>query len=195
MCGRYYVDDETAKEIEKLVRNIDNRLKAASKPGDIYPTNQAMVLQGESKGNILCDMIWGFPKYQQKGVIFNARSETALEKQTFGDSTKHRRCIIPSKGFYEWDKDKNKIVFENPDGQVMLLAGIWNQYGVDKQFVILTTNANDSVKKVHDRMPLIIEPDEVEMWLYDDKSVEFLLHKQPRELKIVSGFVQQTFNF
>lgn len=192
MCGRYYVDDETAKEIERIVRNLDNRLKTAKVQGEIYPTNNVMVLQG--KGNIICDMIWGFPQYQGKGVIFNARSETALEKRTFASSTKQRRCIIPARGFYEWDKSKNKISFERPDRQVMLFAGIWNTYGLDNRVAILTTEANDSMEKIHDRMPLIMEQNEIDTWLYDDNSVEFLLHKRPGELLIAEGSVQQTLD-
>lgn len=194
MCGRYYVDDETAKEIERIIRNLDKRFKETPKHGEIYPTNNVMVLQGENNNTILSDMIWGFPQYQRKGVIFNARSETALEKRTFSSSTKQRRCIIPARGFYEWDKTKNKIAFERPDRQVMLFAGIWNTYGLDNRVAILTTEANKSMEGVHDRMPLIMERSEVDTWLYDDNSVEFLLHKRPGELRIASGGVQQTLN-
>lgn len=194
MCGRYYVDDETAKEIERIVRNLDNRLKTAKVQGEIYPTNNVMVLQADNDNAILCDMIWGFPQYQGKGVIFNARSETALEKRTFASSAKQRRCIIPAKGFYEWDKSKNKISFERPDRQVMLFAGIWNTYGLDNRVAILTTEANDSMERIHDRMPLIMEQNEIDTWLYDDNSVEFLLHKRPGDLRIAEGSVQQTLD-
>ncbi|MBA4700715.1 MAG: SOS response-associated peptidase [Ruminococcus sp.] len=194
MCGRYYVDDETAKEIERIIRNLDKRLKAAPKYGEIYPTNNAMVVQSDDGQSILSNMSWGFPQYQRKGVIFNARSETALEKRTFSSSAKQRRCIIPARGFYEWDKDKNKIAFERPNKQAMLLAGIWNTYGLDERFVILTTDANESMQNIHDRMPLIIEPSEIDNWLHDDNSVEFLLHKRPGELLIAEGSVQQTLD-
>lgn len=194
MCGRYYVDEETAKEIERIVRNLDKRLKETPKYGEIYPTNNVMVLQADNDNAILCDMIWGFPQYQGKGVIFNARSETALEKRTFATSTKQRRCIIPAKGFYEWDKDKNKISFERPDRQLMFFAGIWNTYSLDRRCVILTTDANDSMEKVHDRMPLILEMSEMDTWLHDDNSVEFLLHKRPGELLIAEGSIQQALD-
>ncbi|HBI73650.1 MAG TPA: DUF159 family protein [Clostridiales bacterium] len=194
MCGRFYVDDETIKEIEKIIKKIDNRLKAKTKQGDVYPTNQSPVLQEENNDIVLSNMIWGVPQYNRKGVIFNARSETALEKRTFADSMKYRRCLVPVKGFYEWDKSKNRIAFERPDEQVMLLAGIWNLYGLNKRFTIITTAANESMIPVHDRMPLIIEPEESEIWIKDDKSTEFLLHKPPKELSIVSGDLQYTLN-
>lgn len=194
MCGRYYIDDETALEIERIVRNLDKRLKAAPKYGEIYPTNNVLVLQGENEKAVLSDMIWGFPQYQRKGVIINARSETALDKRMFSKITRNHRCLIPAKGFYEWDKSKNKISFERSDREIMLLAGIWNTYGLDERFVILTTDANDSMERVHDRMPLILEPSEIDTWLHDDNSVEFLLHKRPGDLRIAEGSVQQTLD-
>lgn len=194
MCGRYYIDDETAREIEQIVHNLGKKLRT-EKQRDIYPTNHAMVLQGENHHTVLADMSWGFPQYQKKGVIFNARCETVLEKKTFSESTQHRRCLIPAKGFYEWDRSKNKITFERPDRQVMMLAGIWNYYEPEKRFVILTTAANHSMEPVHDRMPLILERNEMDMWLYEDKSVEFLLHKKPIELERVDGFLQETLQF
>lgn len=194
MCGRYYVDDETAREIEQIVRSLDKKSQPPV-PGDIHPTNQAMILQVENARTVLTDMSWGFPQYHQKGVIFNARCESALEKRTFSDSTLHRRCLIPAKGFYEWDYAKNKISFERRDRQIMMMAGIWNFYDPMKRFVILTTAANHSMEPVHDRMPLILEKNEMDLWLYDDKSVEFLLHKTPSELDRVDGFFQEILPF
>ncbi len=194
MCGRYYVDDDTTREIEKLVRELDNHLNAKSEAGDVYPTQKAIVLRKENEQSVLCDMQWGFPKYQQKGVIFNARSESVLDKRTFSDSVKYRRCIIPARGFYEWDRDKNKIAFERSDKQVMLLSGIWNKYGTEERFTILTTKADEIMEQVHDRMPLIMEPQDIETWLYDNSRVEFLLSKRPQVLNIVSGGVQQTLH-
>ncbi|WP_099467813.1 SOS response-associated peptidase [Konateibacter massiliensis] len=191
MCGRYYVDDNTAKEIERLLQKLDNRLKVAHKSGDVYPTNSAMIVKGENEKLILDEMIWGFPQYQKKGVIFNTRSESALEKKTFSNSTRSRRCLIPAKGFYEWDSVKNKISFERQDGDTMLLAGIWNNFGLDRRFTILTTDANETMHQIHDRMPLIIEPEEAETWLFDESCVEFMLNKIPCNLAIVEGNYQQ----
>ncbi|MDD3140765.1 MAG: SOS response-associated peptidase [Lachnospiraceae bacterium] len=192
MCGRYYIDDETAREIEKIVKNLDNRLKQTANQGDVYPTNPAMVLGQEQNTPVLDAMQWGFPQYQRKGVIFNARSETVLEKRTFSSSAMQRRCLIPAKGFYEWDQSKNKVSFERPDGQVMLMAGIWNYFETVPKFVILTTQANETMAPVHDRMPLIIEPEELETWLYQESGMKELLHKKPISLSRVAGYVQES---
>ena len=102
MCGRYYVDDETAREIEKLVETVNDKLRLERLRKDIHPTDEAPVLvagDGEMK---LEWQHWGFPNFQGKGVIFNARSETVLEKKMFRESILHRRIIIPCTWFYEW---------------------------------------------------------------------------------------------
>lgn len=109
MCGRYYINDETAKEIEKLIRQIDDALLASCKERDVYPSAKApVILAGSEQSDPLIagEFTWGFPSYSNKGVIFNARSETALEKKTFRESVKQRRCIIPATGFYEWSEQK-----------------------------------------------------------------------------------------
>lgn len=102
MCGRYYIDDETSREIEKIIKDIDSRNSNKNyKTGEIIPTNTVPILvsQQESITPNLC--IWGFPNFKNKGVIINARSETAFEKKTFRESLLSRRCIIPANGFYE----------------------------------------------------------------------------------------------
>ncbi|MDD2960168.1 MAG: SOS response-associated peptidase [Lachnospiraceae bacterium] len=195
MCGRYYVDDEMAMEIEGLVQKLDHRLSIALKSGDLHPTDTAVVLQAEKDQITGVDMNWGFPQFHKSGVIFNARSETVLEKKSFSDSVLHRRCLIPARGFYEWDHMKNKNTFERPDHRIMLFAGIWKPYDRIKHFAILTTDANESMKPVHDRMPLILEPEEIAQWLYEDHSIPVLLHKKPLELSRIAGCTQETFDW
>ena len=179
MCGRYYVDDETAREIERLVRQVDEKMKA--KAGDIHPTERATVIQAEQRFLAASQMDWGFPGINGKGVIINARCESIKEKKMFSDSTMNRRCVIPARGFYEWNKKKEKVTFQAPDEKVIYLAGIWKHFDEQSRFVILTTAANESMIEVHDRMPLILN--RVEDWVLDDKCVDFMLHKTPMELK------------
>ncbi len=77
MCGRYYVDDETAREIEKVVREIDRKLKVVH-TGDVYPSQAAAVLTGKMEGLKAEQMNWGFPGYQRKGLLINARAEDGI---------------------------------------------------------------------------------------------------------------------
>ncbi|RDU22348.1 SOS response-associated peptidase [Anaerosacchariphilus polymeriproducens] len=195
MCGRYYIDDETTREIEKIVNRIENRLNRPEKARDVYPCDTAPTILSDNKQMVMQEMTWGFPHFQKKGVIFNARSESVLQKRMFQESTKNRRCVIPVKGFYEWDRAKNKVTYEREDKNIMFLAGIWNSYEDKNRFVIITTSANPSVKDVHDRMPLVLENNELENWIYNKESIEFLLHKIPVQLQNVSDYHQQSLPF
>ena len=137
-------------------------------------------------------MHWGFPQYQKKGLLINARAETALERRTFCDSVRHRRCIIPAKHFYEWDSDKNKITFFREDRPVLFMAGFYNRFQNEERFMILTTQANASVNPVHNRMPVVLDESELEDWVYDDKFTEYVLHKTPPEFRREQEYEQQS---
>ena len=178
MCGRYYVDDETAREIEKLVRDLDRRLKM-ERTGDVFPSQNAIILKGEGNHLAAEQMRWGFPGFEKGKLLINARAETALERPTFRESVQDRRCIIPARGFYEWNKSKEKFTFERKETPVLFMAGCYNRYEGQERFVILTTEANSSVAPVHNRMPLILEPEELKDWVLDDQATESLLHKTP----------------
>ena len=178
MCGRYYVDEETAREIEKLVRDLDRRLKM-ERTGDVFPSQNAIILKGEGNHLAAEQMRWGFPGFEKGKLLINARAETALERPTFRESVQDRRCIIPARGFYEWNKSKEKFTFERKETPVLFMAGCYNRYEGQERFVILTTDANSSVAPVHNRMPLILEPEELGDWVLDDQATESLLHKTP----------------
>ena len=137
-------------------------------------------------------MAWGFPRFDGKGLLINARAESATERKTFRDSVQHRRCIIPAKGFYEWDKSKVKFSYERYDAPLLFMAGCYNKYQDQERFVILTTEANPSVSPVHDRMPLILEQEELEDWVLDDRATEYLLHKTPVLLKAHAEYEQMS---
>lgn len=186
MCGRYYVDDETAAEIEKLLRQMDERkrkesLQAVSRiaSGDIYPGKAAPVLSGQD-GSVCCKwQYWGFPGFEGKKLVFNARCESVLEKPMFRDSILHRRIVIPAAWFYEWNSRKEKNIFCRNDMPILFMAGFYRSYEDGERFVILTTAANASMEPVHDRMPLILEQQEVAEWIFGDTKMEGILHKIP----------------
>ena len=182
MCGRYFVDDAVFSEIKKIVSAIRADIQK-QQAGDIYPSRKALVLTGKGQGLSAEEMFWGFPGYYKKGLLINARGETILERKTFRDSVLHRRCIIPARHFYEWDSGKNKAAFLRKDGTVLYMAGCYRRFENEDCFVIITTQANDSVSRVHDRMPLILEKYELKAWLYDDHFLNFALNKTPVELE------------
>lgn len=194
MCGRYYVDDETAREIQKLVREINGKLEILA--GDVRPSQEASVIAADREAQLeLRAMHWGFPDHTGKQLIINARSESALDKKTFKESVLKRRCIIPARGFYEWDRAKNKYTFSRADAPMIYMAGFYRRFESGDRFVILTTAANFSVEKVHDRMPLILEPEEMITWVTDDQCVPFILNKRSVELRAETLYEQQRLPF
>ena len=206
MCGRFYIDEGTAREIEQIIRGVDLRIQKM-RTGDIYPSQSAGILTCNSRqknplsaGSAaensptleLTEMHWGFPQYQKKGLLINARAETALERKTFRESILHRRCVIPARHFYEWDSEKNKVTFFREDRPVLFMAGFYNRFQDEVRFIILTTQANASVSPVHSRMPLILDEGELEDWVYDDIFTEYALHKTPTELLREQEYEQQS---
>ena len=222
MCGRYYVDEETAKEIRRLALKLDQRFQgkadqnmasetnwamareaerkldvgafygAAGGTAAVFPSQKATVIMGRERHLEAEQMLWGFPRFDGRGLLINARAETAAERRTFRESILHRRCVIPAKGFWEWNKSKEKFFFERPDAQVMFMAGCYDCFDGQERFVILTTEANPSVKPVHDRMPLILEQNELEDWVTDDGAAEHFLHKTPVLLEREAEYEQMS---
>lgn len=176
MCGRYFITEETIRKAEELVKTID--LSLAGKR-EVYPSQSAPIIikRGEEYASELCN--WGFLRYDKKGLMINARSETALERRMFRRSLLERRCLIPAAGFYEWDQKKNKIAFFKKDSPAIFIAGFYRQDKDNDHFVILTMEANKSVRDIHDRMPIIIEDQDIPDW-FSDQVFEYLLHKEPK---------------
>ena len=192
MCGRYYIDDETMKEIEKLVRSLDKKLFVYGKGRDIYPSQEAAVLF-EYQQNVSADfMKWGFPGYGKGQLLINSRAESALEKKNFRENILNRRCVIPAKGFYEWNVRKEKSAFFRDDGMPLFMAGCYGVFDGQRRFSILTTAANVSVSPVHARMPLILDRDEVSDWILEGRSTRDLLHKIPAPLKRAQDYEQMS---
>lgn len=115
-------------------------------------------------------LTWGFLDRAGATPWPNARWETAATKPTFRESIRNRRCLIPADGFFEWwavAKKKWPIWFRLADGVPFAFAGIWHPAvgpGNDT-FGILTTESNDLVRPVHDRMPVILTPSDFDTWL------------------------------
>ena len=184
MCGRYNFTVEQNDEILEILEKLNAKLHhtATVKTGDVYPTNQAPILVGEQEEISPTISAWGFPKFDEKGVIINARSETASEKRTFRDSLHNRRCIIPSTGFYEWDSEKRNFLFRMEGRKVLYMAGLYTHYRDELRFVILTTQANESMKEIHTRMPLVIPKEEISTWIMEDQATGDFLKRVPPQL-------------
>ncbi len=234
MCGRYYVDDETAREIEKLVKDIDKKLAEKKGERDIHPSETARVICDRQDELTIRQQYWGFilpegsktrtetgtgtrtetgtgkgtenqtlkparseDKDKKAGsrIIFNARVESAFEKPMFAESIRNRRIIVPARGFYEWDRDKNKHTFTGKDNEVLYMAGIYKQFQGQERFVILTVPANALMEPVHDRMPLIMDKNLIKDWIFDEKSAKKLIMEASPRLEKKTEYEQQRLFF
>ncbi len=190
MCSRYYIDEDLSGGIYELLARTPSDVCLTAR--DVYPGELAPVLTGDKTGLSWASMRWGFPQYTGKGLLINARSETALQKRTFSESVLHRRCVIPARRFYEWDDSRNKVSFSQEDGTALFMAGFFNLIQDELRFVILTTEANASVRQVHERMPLILEKDDIEKWIYDPMETQRFLKKLPLPLERFQEYEQQS---
>ena len=197
MCGRYFIlweaDEEPDPEMRALFNEINERyrntlLHAEIAIGEVRPTNVAPVITGD--GAHL--MHWGFPKWDGNGVVINARSETVGQKAMFRQSIVTRRCVVPSYGFFEWSHGpgrKKKYLCRLTGMPLLMMAGIYNTFtdargNETENYVILTTEANGSVAPIHDRMPVILQPEEQEAWLSDKRAAVEILRREGPELEL-----------
>ena len=189
MCGRFYVDDEMARELEKICNQIDekNRLeqlreKAAGNQSkvDIYPGTNALIIKEGKHANW---SYWGYERSDKK-LLINKRVETLGEKGSFFYDFQKRRCIIPARGFYEWNQNKEQYDFSF--GKTYYMAGIYHQESKGETFTIITTNANQDVSQIHSRMPLLLEEKQAFLWLEEEQAARDLckLILEPGKLQI-----------
>ena len=181
MGGRYQLADQDNDEVEEIIREVQRNIDGGApiKTGEIYPSNVVPVYQKEG----LKALSWGFPKWNCKGLIINARSETAAEKNMFSKALRERRCVIPATGFFEWarvsGKAKDKYIFKVPGQRLLYMAGTAN----GENFVIFTRTANQYMT-IHDRMPVILEAAEMDAWLRDDQFIAELFGRDGAVLEM-----------
>jgi putative SOS response-associated peptidase YedK len=194
MCGRFYIDGPAEQEIKRIARrtSLPGSMLSAGTRRDVHPTEKAAILSYEGEEIAAVSMRWGFPPRGAGQLLINARAETAMERPAFSESVLRRRCIIPAAGFYEWDRDKNKAEFYLPDEPCIFMAGMYNLFNGEDRFVILTTEANESMRPVHDRMPLILREDEITDWLREDDRTQDFLRIVPPQLMREQSYEQMS---
>ena len=189
VCGRYQFTAEQCAEILQIVQELERRYGTGVwTPGEIRPTATAPVLVSSEHGIHPELLSWG---YKMPGsLVINARAETAADKPMFRVSVASQRCVIPSTGFYEWDEQKHKYLFKLPGEDALYMAGLYSVRDGKPCYCILTTAANDPMKDIHHRMPLVLKKEQVSPWLEDPKASNDILHSTPPALKSVVADAQ-----
>jgi putative SOS response-associated peptidase YedK len=202
MCGRYSLT--TVPEAMRALFGFEN-LPNLEPRYNVAPTQAAAVVRIAASGaRELAMLRWGLiPSWSKDASIasklINARAETVAEKPSFRDAFQKRRCLIPADGFYEWRTEegrKQPFRIGMKGGAPFAFAGLWERWTapaastgiaageVVETFTILTTEANNKLRPIHARMPVILPPACFAAWLdaaNDQETLKALLHPFPAE--------------
>jgi putative SOS response-associated peptidase YedK len=192
MCGRFWLK----KKMPGLENFLDqSQLSQLQESFNIAPGQWASVIIKQEQP-VVKTMKWGlipsWSKTTSTGYqLINARSETLHEKKTFSKLLQHHRCLIPCSGFYEWQAGgpvKQPYCIKLEGDRLATLAGLWTVWQAPtvqeiQTFTIITTAANPVVHSIHERMPVIIGPEDRATWLAstDLKQIEPLFQPYLKE--------------
>jgi putative SOS response-associated peptidase YedK len=175
MCGRFSQGEPSHRISDYFGAYPDEDL-----PDGLYnvpPTETIRIVLEKADERRLVAARWGFRPFwstddAQKSAQtwINARAETAIDSPVFGRALRSRRCVIPADAFYEWDRSASPrqpyAIGPAEPGRMLALAGIWSPvHGETPTTAILTTSPNELVAPVHNRMPVILDPDVLDEWL------------------------------
>ncbi len=188
MCGRF----AQASNPEAIADLFSLSVEAAPSYRPRYnlaPTQPALVLRRNpyTGRRELIFLTWGLiPSWaRDPGIgskLINARAETLSEKPAFRAAFRRRRCLVPADGFFEWrktGKTKQPLFITRKDRRPMAFAGLWEHWespdgSVIESFTLITTEPNDLVRPIHNRMPAILPEDAFELWLAVDADLRQL---------------------
>ena len=211
MCGRYKVFSEAeVMEVRRVIQEISMRILhedfeiKQGHNGEVRPTNKAPVIIPRGPSLVaLEDLRWGFKPPNSSNVIINARVETLEERVMFSHLVQVGRCVVPAREYYEWmnvgRKEKIKHHIKDKSGNLLFMAGLYREApdGDGREYVIITKDADGEVKKIHDRMPVLLRTDQIEPWftgaltIQDISKASFNLDVEPCD----GEFVQMSLDW
>src|SRR5204862_3096907 len=175
MCGRYAIT--TAPE---AIRQLFAYLEQPNFPPryNVAPTQAVPIVRMAEVKRQLALVRWGVTPSWVKvprafSLVINARGESVLDKPTFRNAMKYRRCLFPADGFYEWKREgeqKRPYFVRLKSGAPLAFAGLWESWmgpnGEEMETAaIVTSDANRTLGAIHHRMPVILSPDAFDFWL------------------------------
>ena len=184
MCGRYAIGNIDFKN-RYSVSNYSSVEKDLTVRFNVAPGQENPTIVKVEKDTELRLMRWGLvPSWAKDEKIgykmINARAETVDEKPSYKRLLKSQRCLIPATGFYEWLKAKKQPYYIHlKDQDIFSFAGLYDKWKNPSgneldTYTIITTNANKALKPIHDRMPVILKPEDEQIWLSNEGDPDFL---------------------
>jgi len=208
MCGRFVQHADPEIYASRYAAELDTDGLGDWRPSfNVAPTRPVLAIRaGKEGGRELTALRWGLIPSWSKGPdsrfsMINARAETVASKPAYRSAFKHRRCLIPAEGFYEWQaaggegsrskaQAKQPYVIHRQDGEPILLAALWEYWRPEdgdpvQSCTIIVTDANTAVAAIHDRMPAVLPLAAMDAWLDPDNAdsdgLQALLHPSPSE--------------
>ncbi len=197
MCCRYYM--ELSPELRPIVEEMNRsplvrrfqETTAVLTSGEIRPTNVVPVIASNRNGErAVFPMKWGF-SVPGRPLLINARAETAGEKVMFREAWKAHRCIVPASWYYEWEhrvrndgkKETGEKYMIQPSGSaVAWMCGLYRIEEGLPAFVVLTREAEEGIRFIHDRMPLMLPEEQVGEWIRPGADANLLLALAKKEM-------------
>ena len=184
MCGRF-----TQTAIDRYAEFFRASAGILLHPNyNVAPSQQVVVCRRSEMGwRELSWLRWGLIPHWAKDPrtgysMINARAETVADKPAYRSAFKHRRCLIPTDGFYEWKPGKPRkqpYFIHRRDGEPFAFAGLWEHWELEDLKIdsctIIVTTANETVAPIHDRMPVILAPADFDRWLDPEQDAAALL--------------------
>jgi len=178
MCGRFTM---THDQLELLAEDLGVRVETLPNVRPRYniaPTDEHFIVRMVREDREVLPAKWGLINAWAKdarraAMQINARAETLETRPAYRKAFEKRRCIVPADGFFEWTGPKEKrqpFWFHRPDGGLLYFAGLYESWQPkpgewQRTFTIVTTNANELLARVHDRMPVIVAREDIDDWI------------------------------
>ena len=200
MCGRYTYFPSEFSDL-RLTWNVDEVFDLKPRY-NIAPTQEAPVIVQAKEKRTLELFRWGLIPWWAKdpaigNSMINARAETLAEKPAFKNLLGMRRCLVLADGFYEWRKEgKGKVPmrFRLKSGELFAFAGLWDAWkqpdgSLLRTYTIVTTEPNDVLRPIHNRMPAMLNNDDAQKWLaVDDEIAHALTLLKPYPPQMMEGY-------
>lgn len=166
MCGRYAL--HSAPEVAALAFGLSD-IPAYAPRYNIAPQSSVLIIRNREATMVRWGLVPHWAKDPAIGArMNNARAESAADKPSFREAYRKRRCLIPANGFYEWKSEggrKQPYYFYPVKEPLFAFAGLWEKWNDLETCAILTTKANGTMRPIHDRMPVILGPENYSAWL------------------------------